>query len=86
MCTSERRNIVLSRYRKHLCQRLDRKIHMFWHCVFRKRWSYTQQENDEYGILKGGDYFAQLIYMRTTCRFKTPKLERRAGVGFRCAK
>jgi formylglycine-generating enzyme required for sulfatase activity len=45
-----------------------------------------QPENDEYGILRGGDYFSQLLYMRTTCRFKTPKLERRAGVGFRCAK
>ena len=30
--------------------------------------------------------FSQLLYMRTTCRFKTPKLERGAGAGFRCAK
>ncbi len=43
-------------------------------------------ENDDYGILRGGDYFSQLLYMRATRRFKTPKLERRAGVGFRCAK
>jgi formylglycine-generating enzyme required for sulfatase activity len=43
-------------------------------------------ENDNYGILRGGDYFSQLLYMRATCRFKTPKLERRGGIGFRCAK
>jgi formylglycine-generating enzyme required for sulfatase activity len=45
-----------------------------------------QPENDVYGILRDGDYFSQLLYMRTTCRFKTPKLERQAGVGFRRAK
>ncbi len=41
--------------------------------------------DESFGILRGGDYFSQPPQMRTTHRARTNKLERRPGIGFRCA-
>jgi formylglycine-generating enzyme required for sulfatase activity len=41
--------------------------------------------DESFGILRGGDYFSQPPQMRTTYRARTNKLERRPGIGFRCA-
>jgi formylglycine-generating enzyme required for sulfatase activity len=41
--------------------------------------------DDSFGILRGGDYFSQAPQMRSTYRVRTNKLERRPGIGFRCA-
>lgn len=43
------------------------------------------EEDRAYGIVRGGDYFSQPPQMRTTYRARTERIERRAGLGFRCA-
>lgn len=45
-----------------------------------------QPVDEAYGVLRGGDYASQILFVRTTCRNRTERLERRAGIGFRCAK
>jgi len=41
--------------------------------------------DESFGILRGGDYFSQAVQMRSTYRARTSKLERKPGIGFRCA-
>ena len=45
-----------------------------------------QPVDEAYGVLRGGDYASQILNVRTTYRNRTERLERRAGIGFRCAK
>jgi formylglycine-generating enzyme required for sulfatase activity len=41
--------------------------------------------DETFGILRGGEYLSQPPQMRSTHRARTNKLERRPGIGFRCA-
>src|SRR5262249_23670569 len=42
--------------------------------------------DEGYGIVRGGGYLSLPYQMRTTFRERVSRLERRNGVGFRCAK
>jgi len=45
-----------------------------------------QAISEAFGVLRGGDYNSAILDLRTTCRIKTPRLQRHPGIGFRCAK
>jgi formylglycine-generating enzyme required for sulfatase activity len=45
-----------------------------------------QPSNESFGILRGGNCLSSILYMRTTYRRKTQRLQRTSGIGFRCAK
>jgi formylglycine-generating enzyme required for sulfatase activity len=45
-----------------------------------------QPSSEAFGILRGGNSFSSILYMRTTYRKRTERLKRSFGTGFRCAK
>ena len=44
-----------------------------------------EKRDDSFGVLRGGSYYSWPAQVRTTCRQRMDKLERRPGFGFRCA-